>query len=287
MTQLQLEVVLNDGTLAEVGTCVMIQCVGSRNDQRQYCSRVCCLTALKNAMAMKKKWPKAEIVIMFRDMMSYGFSEKYYKTARRMGIRFIRFSQNNGPAVEKKNDGLYVRCFDTALGETTGVLADRLVLSSAMIPNTTADIAGIFKLPRTRDGFFHEAHMKLKPIDFAADGFYMAGTCHAPKNISETITQALGAAGRALTTLAKDAITVDAMVARVNSDACAACLTCVRTCPFGVPMIDEDGSAVIDASKCKGCGTCAAECPAKAIDLMHSRDVQIIAKVRAAMSRKA
>jgi len=283
MTQLQLEAALNDRTLPEPGTCVMIQCVGSRNDQRQYCSRVCCLTALKNAMAMKKKWPEAMIVIMFRDMMSYGFSEKYYKTARHMGIRFVRFSQDNGPAVERKNDGLYVSCFDTSLGEMTEYRADRIVLSSAVIPNNTAGLAGIFKLPRTREGFFHEAHMKLKPIDFAADGFYMAGTCHSPKNISETIAQAQGAAGRALTTLAKDAITVEAMVAKVDSDACAACLTCVRTCPFGVPVINDDGKAVIDASKCKGCGTCAAECPAKAIDLMHSRDIQILAKVRAAI----
>lgn len=284
MTQLQLEAALNDSTLAEPGTCVMIQCVGSRNDQRQYCSRVCCITALKNATAMKRKWPEAGIVIMFRDMMSYGFSEKYYKTARHMGIRFVRFSHDGGPVVERKDGGLYVSCFDTALGETTRFSADTIVLSSAVIPNNTAGLAGIFKLPRTRDGFFHEAHMKLKPIDFAANGFYMAGTCHSPKNISETIAQALGAAGRALTTLAKDTITVDAVVARVNEDACAACLTCVRTCPFGVPAVGEEGSAVIDASKCKGCGTCAAECPAKAIDLMHSRDIQILSKIRAAVN---
>lgn len=127
--------------------------------------------------------------------------------------------------------------------------------------------------------------MKLKPVDFATEGFYMAGTCHSPKNISETIVQAQGAAGRALTTLARDSITVDAMVARVDSDACAACLTCVRACPFGVPFVNDEGSAEIDASKCKGCGTCAAECPAKAIDLMHSRDRQILAKVRAAIRK--
>ncbi len=282
-TQLHLEAALNARTLPEPGTCVMIQCIGSRNTERQYCSRVCCLTALKNAMAMKQKWPGCKIVIMFRDMMSYGFSEKYYAEARRMGIRFVRFSHRNGPAIKRKDSGLYVSCFDTALNETTGFSADRVVLSSAMIPNDTAGLAGIFKLPRTRDGFFHEAHMKLKPIDFAADGFYMAGTCHSPKNITETITQAQGAAGRALTVLARDSITVDAMVARVNADVCAACLTCVRTCPFGVPVIDEDGKAIIDAGKCKGCGTCAAECPAKAIDLMHSRDVQILAKVKAAI----
>ena len=287
MTQLELEAALNAEALPEPQVCVMIQCVGSRNAQRQYCSRVCCLTALKNGMTMKTKWPESQIVIMFRDMMSYGFSEKYYKTARRMGIRFVRFSHESIPAVEKKDDGLYVSCFDTSLREKAEFRADRIVLSSAVIPNDTTGLAGIFKLPRTRDGFFHEAHMKLKPIDFATDGFYMAGTCHSPKNISETIAQAQGAAGRALTTLAKDSITVDAMVARVDSSVCASCLTCVRTCPFGVPVIDDEGKAEIDASKCKGCGTCAAECPAKAIDLMHSRDVQILAKVKAAISRES
>lgn len=283
MTQLQLESALAADTLFQPAVCVMIQCVGSRNEERQYCSRVCCLTALKNAMTIKTRWPASRIVIMFRDMMSYGFSEKYYKTARRMGVRFLRFSPDGMPAVEKRDDGIYVSCFDTALREMVEFRADRVVLSSAAVPNDTAGLAGIFKLPRTREGFFHEAHMKLKPIDFAADGFYMAGTCHSPKNISESIVQAQGAAGRALTTLARDSITVDAMVARVDGDACAACLTCVRTCPFGVPVINEEGRAEIDASKCKGCGTCAAECPAKAIDLMHSRDVQILAKVRAAI----
>jgi heterodisulfide reductase subunit A-like polyferredoxin len=283
MTQLQLEAGLTANTLPEPAVCVMIQCVGSRNEQRQYCSRVCCITALKNAMTMKTRWPASRIVIMFRDMMSYGFSEKHYKAARRMGIRFLRFSADSAPVVARGDNGISVSCFDTALGEIAEFSADRVVLSSAMVPNNTAGLAGIFKLPRTRDGFFHEAHMKLKPVDFATGGFYMAGTCHAPKNISETIVQAQGAAGRALTTLSRDSITVDAMVARVDHEACAACLTCVRTCPFGVPFINDEGSAEIDASKCKGCGTCAAECPAKAIDLMHSRDVQILAKVKAAM----
>ena len=285
MTQLQLEAALAAETLMQPDACVMVQCVGSRNEQRRYCSRVCCLTALKNAMTIKAKWPASQIVIMFRDMMTYGFSEKYYKSARRMGIRFLRFSPDSPPAVEKRDDGIYVTCFDTALRETAGFRADLVALSSATIPNDTAGLAGIFKLPRTRDGFFHEAHMKLKPVDFATEGFYMAGTCHSPKNISETIVQAQGAAGRALTTLARDSITVDAMVARVDSDACAACLTCVRACPFGVPFVNDEGSAEIDASKCKGCGTCAAECPAKAIDLMHSRDRQILAKVRAAIRK--
>lgn len=281
MTQLDLEAALSDMSLAPPEHCVMIQCVGSRNEQRPYCSRTCCLTALKNAMAMKRAWPDTEITIMFRDMMTYGFLEKHYKAARRLGIRFIRFAPENPPVVEKKDGRLHVRCADTSLGETTDHRADIVVLSAAVIPNDTSALAGIFKLPRTREGFFHEAHMKLKPIDFAADGFYMAGACHSPKNIRESIAEATGAAARAATTLAKDTITVGAVVARVEAEKCAACLTCVRVCPFGIPAIGDEGKAVIDTTKCKGCGTCTAECPAKAIDLMHSRDRQIIEKVKA------
>ena len=281
MTELQFEESLNTVSLPPVESCVMIQCVGSRSDARPYCSRVCCLSALKNAMTLKKRRPETEITIMFRDMMTYGFSEKHYKDARKMGIRFVRFTPEEPPVVEKRDGVLFVRCADMSLGETIECRADRVILASAVIPNDTSALAGIFKLPRTREGFFLEAHMKLKPIDFAADGMYMAGTCHSPKNIRETIADAQGAAARAAATLAKDTITVSAMVAKIEEQKCAACLTCVRVCPYGVPVISEEGKAVIDPTKCKGCGTCAAECPAKAIDLMHSRDRQIIEKVRA------
>ncbi len=285
ITQLELEGALKDMSFSPPGCCVMIQCVGSRSSQRQYCSRICCLTALKNAMTMKTRWPDTDIIIMFRDMMTYGFSEKHYKAARTMGIRFVRFAPEDPPVIEKKDCELSVRCTDLSLGEMIEHRADRVILASAVIPNDTSALSGIFKLPRTRDGFFHEAHMKLKPMDFAADGLYMAGTCHSPKNIGESIAEARGAAARAATTLARDTLTVSGMVARVEPEKCAACLTCVRVCPYGVPVMNEEGKAVIDSSKCKGCGTCAAECPAKAIDLMHSRDRQIIEKVKAGIRK--
>ncbi len=281
MTQLELERALNDGTLPSIDRCVMVQCVGSRGEERPYCSRTCCVTALKNAITMKTLRPHMEITIMFRDMMTYGFSEKHYTAARKMGIRFARFTPEEPPAVEKTGEGLLVRLADHVLGETTAYMADILILASAAVPNDTGGLAGIFKIPRTREGFFLEAHMKLKPIDFAADGLYMAGTCHAPKNIRETIVQAEGAAARAATILAKDSITVGGMIAQVDTEKCSACLTCVRVCPYGVPQISDAGKAVIDTSKCKGCGSCAAECPAKAIDLLHYRDRQIVAKTRA------
>jgi heterodisulfide reductase subunit A-like polyferredoxin len=173
----------------------MIQCVGSRNEKRPYCSRTCCTTALKNAISMKKRWPDTGITIMFRDMMTYGFLERYYTAARKMGIRFVRFAPEDPPVVEARADGLSVRCLDTSLCEVIERRADRLVLSAAAIPNDTGSLAGVFKLPRTREGFFHEAHMKLKPIDFAADGLYMAGSCHSPKNIREGRRRSQGCGG--------------------------------------------------------------------------------------------
>jgi len=283
MTQLELEKALHDKTLPPVDQCTMIQCVGSRVEERQYCSRTCCITALKNAISLKKLWPRTEITVIFRDMMTYGFYEKYYTLARTMGIRFIRFKPENPPVIERSADGLLVRCEDRTLGETIEYKAGMVILASATVPNDTGVLAGIFKVPRTREGFFLEAHMKLKPIDFATDGLYLAGACHSPRNIRESIVQAEGAAARALTILAKDSIMVGGIVAAVDAEKCAACLTCVRICPFGVPVISDEGKAVIDTSKCKGCGSCAAECPAKAIDIMHYRDRQIIAKTRAAV----
>ena len=285
MTQSELEKALNDETIPVLQRCVMIQCVGSRNSERPYCSRTCCITALKNAISMKEKWPDINITIMFRDMMTYGFSEKHYRSARKLGIKFVRFLPEDPPVVERASDGFLVRCADMVLGETIKCPADRVILASAVIPNDTGRLSGIFKVPRTQEGFFHEAHMKLKPIDFAADGIYMAGTCHAPKSIRESIIQAEGAAARAATILAKDTITVSAVVACVDTEKCAACLTCVRICPYGVPQIDDSGKAFIDKSKCKGCGSCAAECPGKAIDLMHYRDRQIIEKARAGIRK--
>jgi heterodisulfide reductase subunit A-like polyferredoxin len=143
------------------------------------------------------------------------------------------------------------------------------------------DLATLLKVPRTNEGFFFEAHMKLRPVDFASDGMFLCGLAHSPKNIQESMTQAEGAVARAITILSKDAIAVGGVVAHVEAEKCAACLTCVRTCPYGVPVINANGDAEIDISKCKGCGSCVAECPAKAIDLMHYKDVQLIEKAKA------
>jgi heterodisulfide reductase subunit A-like polyferredoxin len=259
----------------------MVQCVGSRNEGRPYCSRVCCATAIKNAITLKEKDPETGITIFFRDMMTYGFLEKYYLKARGLDIRFVRFDELSPPVLEESDGLLQMRCVDSSVAEEVSMKADAVVLSSAIIPANNEELSAVFKLPRTREGFFLEAHMKLKPVDFAADGIYMAGVCHSPKNIRESIAQAKGAVARALTILAKDMLEIGGVVARVEGEKCAACLTCVRVCPYSVPVINIKGEAEIDISKCKGCGSCAAECPAKAIDLMHYTDVQLTEKVKA------
>ncbi len=281
MTQTEFEKGFAEGTLPAFERCVMVQCVGSRDEERPYCSRVCCSVAVKNAIDIKEKDPRTDVVILYRDIRTYGFLEKYYLKARNLGVRFIRFEPENPPVVENKEGALSMACYESSVGENIQFKTDLVVLSSAIIAGDNKDLATFLKVPRTNEGFFFEAHMKLRPVDFASDGMFLCGLAHSPKNIQESMTQAEGAVARALTILSKDKMAVGGVVAVVEGDKCAACLTCVRTCPYSVPVINEKGEAEIDISKCKGCGSCVAECPAKAIDLMHYRDAQLIEKTKA------
>jgi heterodisulfide reductase subunit A-like polyferredoxin len=278
MTQMELEAHIAERKLPAAGRVAMIQCVGSRNEERPYCSRVCCSNAIKNALHLKEMKSDLDVVILFRDVMTYGFLEKYYLKARRAGVRFIRYEKERPPVVADNNGRLTISCFDPSVMEEITFDTDLLALSAATIAQDNEDLANHLKLPRTQEGFFLEAHMKLRPVDFASDGIYLCGLAHSPKNIRETITQAEAAVAKACTLLSKEQVLVGGVVAEVQGEKCAACLTCVRACPYGVPVINEKGEAEIDISKCKGCGTCAAECPAKAIELMHYRDVQLIGK---------
>ncbi len=278
LTQMELEKKLTEKDLPKVGRVAMIQCVGSRNDERPYCSRVCCSNAIKNALHLKEVDPDVDVVILFRDVMTYGFLEKHYLRARRAGVRFMRYEKDRPPVLTRVNGRLTLSCFDPSVMEEITFDTDLLTLSAATIARQNEELANLLKVPRTLEGFFLEAHMKLRPVDFASDGIYLCGLAHSPKNIRETITQAEAAVAKACTVLSKEKMLVGGIVAEVQAEKCAACLTCVRACPYGVPVINAKGEAEIDISKCKGCGTCAAECPAKAIDLMHFRDVQIIHK---------
>jgi heterodisulfide reductase subunit A len=260
---------------------VMIQCVGSRNEKRPSCSRTCCATAVNNALKLKKINPGMRIRILYRDIRTYGFLEAYYSQARREGILFDRYDPEEAPEVKKEGEILQVCFEDKIVKERTTLKPDLVVLSSASIPRENQELANLLKVPRTAEGFFLEAHMKLRPVDFASDGIYVAGSAHAPKLISESISQAYAAAARACTILSKDHLMVGGVVAVVDGERCAACLTCVRACPYSVPVVNVRGEAEIDIIQCKGCGTCAAECPARAIDLMHFRTSQLEAKVGA------
>jgi heterodisulfide reductase subunit A-like polyferredoxin len=285
VTQMELEDKLEENpnfakTLNEV---VMIQCVGSREPERMLCSRVCCTEAIKNAMKIKRINPEATVAILYRDVRTYGFKEEYYNQAREMGILFFRFDLDNKPVVSENSSGqLEVRMKDLNSNLDLSFSPDVLGLSAAMIPpDDCEDVSTAFKIPLNLECFFLEAHMKLRPVDFASEGLFLSGTCHGPKFIDESITQAKAAAAKVVAILSKKELEVSGIVSVVDPDKCAACLTCVRTCPYDVPKINEDGVAEINAAMCHGCGICAGECPAKAIQLMHYKDSQIISKTLA------
>jgi len=207
--------------------------------------------------------------------------ESYYGQARKEGILFVKYEPDEKPEVTKEVDNLSISFRDRILNERVELKPDLLILSAATVPRDNEELATLLKVPRTAEGFFLEAHMKLRPVDFATDGIYLAGSGHGPKLISESISQASAAVARACTILSKEKMLVGGVVAVVEGERCAACLTCVRVCPYEVPVINAKGEAEIDVSKCKGCGSCVAECPARAIELMHFRNSQLEAKCQA------
>ena len=266
---------------------VMIQCVGSRTPENPNCSRICCQSAVKNALRILELNPDAQISVLYRDIRTYGFQEDFYRKTRELGVKFFRYNSDEKPTVEAKDDQVSVIFHELILDRDVEITADCLALSTGLVADdeATEDLSMIFRLPRTSDGFFLEDHVKLRPVDLPVLGFFVAGTAHSPKTIRESITQAQAAAGRAQTLLAKSVINLGAAVARVDREKCAACLICVRACPFDVPFINADGYSEIDPAKCHGCGVCAAECPAKAIQLMQFEDDQIMAKLNGLLER--
>jgi heterodisulfide reductase subunit A len=272
-----------DPKIKEAKEAVFIQCVGSREPERPYCSRLCCTHSVENAVELKVLNPDLDVFILYRDLRTYGDRELLYKKARELGVMFIRFDLDSKPQVEQDADGnLTVTINDPILGRPVILKPDLLALASAILPNPVEDIGEIFKVPRNAEGFLNEAHAKLRPVDLPSDGLFLAGLAHYPKPIDESIAQAKAAAGRAATFLAKNVVEVGGIIAVVDPDKCAVCLTCVRACPFNVPVIDYSiDAAYIDPAKCQGCGVCPSECPAKAITLKNFTDAQIIAQEEA------
>ena len=284
-TQTELEDILSRDVqgVKEWQNVVMIQCVGSRNKENPNCSRVCCQQAIKNAISLKEINPDINVFILYRDIRTYGFAEDFYRKARQMGVHFSRYREGEDPTVKQIEGSLEVSFKDITLGMEIKIRPDRLILSTGVVAGETEELSRMLKVPLTSDLFFLEAHVKLRPVDTQSDGIFVCGMAHSPKRIEESISQALAASARACTLLSQDSIEVGGVVAKVNPDLCAACLICVRACPYEVPFINADGVSEIDISKCHGCGVCAAECPAKAITLLHFEDTQILAQIDALM----
>ena len=281
LTQIELSERLAKEEIDELDQVVMIQCVGSRNEENPNCSRVCCQSAIKNALKIKALRPEAKIYILYRDIRTYGLMEDYYTEARKQGILFFQYDPDTPPVVEKSNEDLLVTFDDPMLGQRLQVRADMLALSAGVVAEDTEDLASILKLARNSEGHFVEAHVKLRPVDMATEGIFLCGTAHSPKLITESISQALAATSRATTFLSQEQLTLSAVTARVEQDRCAACLICVRSCPYQVPRINDEGVSEIDMALCHGCGICASECPAKAIELSWYEDDQIVSKIDA------
>jgi heterodisulfide reductase subunit A-like polyferredoxin len=272
---------------------VMIQCVGPGE---KFCSRLCCTTALKNALKLKELNPQAEITVIYRDIRTYGFKERLYTEARRVGARFVQYDFDRKPEVifsgseDPSNNLLMVKVWEPILGRELDLKPDLLVLSTPIVPpRGTRELARQLKLSIDLDGFFLEAHIKLRPVDFAAEGIFMAGLAHYPKFLNESIAQAQAAASRAASILSQSGILTNARIAVVDPSKCVGCLTCVRICPYDVPQVSREatgvgnimGAAYIEPAICHGCGSCASECPAHAIQLMHYTDVQTLTKLDA------
>ncbi|HSF79804.1 MAG TPA: FAD-dependent oxidoreductase, partial [Anaerolineales bacterium] len=300
LTQLEFENLLADldSHAAKPQSVVMIQCVGPAE---RFCSRLCCSTALKNALKLKELHPQAEVSILFRDIRTYGFKERLYTQARRQGVRFIHFDFDRKPRVELKTPPgaaqaeIEVRVWEPVLGRDIALQPDLLVLSTPVVaPQGTRELASRLKLSVDMDGFFLEAHVKLRPVDFAAEGIFMAGMAHYPKFLDETIAQAQAAASRAASILSQETMLTNARVAQVDPLKCVGCLTCVRICPYDVPVVSSDytgignilGAAYIQPAICHGCGTCASECPAQAIQLLHYTDAQTLTKLDALFEKQ-
>jgi heterodisulfide reductase subunit A len=270
---------------------VMIQCVGCRNEDRNYCSRVCCSNAITNALKLKEINPQMDIYILFRDMRTYGFTEDYYREAANQGVKFIRYEPDDKPQVEAVEEGgqriLRVTVTDLVLGKKLEIDADALALAAAVIPSATSnEVSQLFKVILNQDGFFQEAHVKLRPVDFGTDGVFLCGTAHYPKLIPEAIGQAYGAAGRVLTLLSHDTVIASGSVCEVDENKCIGCGACISACTYGAIEFRETKQgkkAVVNPILCKGDGLCNAKCPTGAIQLKHFTDEEVLSQIDAAV----
>jgi len=292
MTLLELKDKLKKGEV-KGDSYVFIQCVGSREGDHPNCSRVCCTGAMTAAREILEKNPEAEVYVLFRDIRTYGFREKYYKDAAQKGVKFVRFDDDKKPEVTEKAGKLEVKVTDEDTGKYLVLTPDCLVLASGTRAQPDAgELAPMLKVPLTKEGFFLEAHMKLRPVDFATEGVYLAGVAHGPKFVDESIAQALGAVARAMTVLSKTTLEAEGIVASIDENLCDGCGICVPTCEYKALEIvpnekdSEKKLAEVNVGLCKGCGACVGSCPAGALTQKGFKDEQIVAMIDAALEEK-
>ena len=286
MTQHELEQEIANGKFRAKNV-VMIQCVGARNEERPNCSRICCGQAVKNALKIKESNPETEVYVLYKDLRAYGFKEDYYRDAAMKGVIFVNYDDERKPQVTNENGKLKVTFWEPVIKEEVDVEPDVVVLSAATIPNPgNKHVAEMLKVPLTKDGSFLEAHMKLRPVDFATEGVFLCGMAHSPKYVDESIAQACAAAARATTILSRDKLEMEGIIANVNEDLCSGCRICEYLCPYGaVEMKDKEGKTVAHMIEalCKGCGACGTACPTKAITMGHFTTEEILAQVKAVL----
>ena len=274
----------DDSSLNTLRSAAFILCVGSRNPERPYCSSTCCTHTISSALELKRRNPNIAVYVIYRDIRTYGGREDLYHQARREGVLFFRYDLENKPLVRIGDDALEIELTDHILGRPLKIQADLLTLATGIIPTESLSTARFFKVQLSKEGFFVEAHVKLRPVDFATDGVFLCGLAHAPKSIDESITQAQAAAARAVTVLAKGNIKVGGVVSRIVPELCSGCLGCMNVCPFGaIDYNDEKHVAEVNEALCKGCGACAATCPSEAPVLMGFDNNQLYAQIKSAL----
>lgn len=283
VTQLELAERLSTRAL-DADTVAMIQCVGSRNDEVPYCSRLCCSTALRNAIDIKESSPQTDVYVFFRDIRTYGFKEELYRKASELGVKFIRMNNGDMPDLARNGEGLILSAHDCILGERVAVKPDLVALSTGIRPNLdNKALSKMLKVSLSKDNFFLEAHQKLRPLDFSTPGIFLAGLAHWPKFAEETVAQAAGAAARAITVITRDHLEGEAAICEVDHFKCRGCGRCEEACSFKAARVQEvspgEFKCVINPSVCKGCAVCAVTCCNGAITAKHFTNQQILNKV--------